>query len=618
MRYIDLDNSQLVALIDNRWASSSTVWDEVEKVTKRNKKTYTGKSDWYDRSRIPLNRPRVQSNRVFTNTEAVINSLIANPPKPNMIPSRDTEAAKKLGQMLEKTLSIKYDKLNVKEVLRQCLRDLYFSRLFIWKPFWNVETNDIDVRRVDPLKVRISPTAKNEVESEFIIEEIDTTVGKLCALFPDKRDKIIELAGLTEETLIINNPTCSYKETWIGSDLCIKYKNEILYKGKNPYWDWDGLRATDEELGELEKEDDIPKRQKLESIKNAVLSDYGEVPEGEDAGMLVQDYRKKMSESEDSGVEFEQYLYNYHDKPRKPYIFATILNNQDRPIGITSFIEQAESLQEIVDRTVYNIWLNTEMVNGITKVDSNKTNVSKGDAQVLRYDAGGVLWGDGVIDGVQREFGVGLPGFVFEAMQDYRNEIDNIMAATSAFRGEREGQETKAGRLALVEQSFMRLNEMVQVIDYVSQELFGWWMQLMKVKYTERHLIKEFGSDQAVQAIEITQDDIEDGIEVRVIPGKTLPEDRRFQFERAQADVEKGYISPLDYLEAAGYMNPKEKARNAFEFAKDPAKALGIQTEQMEPALPGVEPAQPTGDALAPGGGAEAEALQPQSVPVGM
>jgi len=618
MRYTDLDDTQLCALIDNRWASSSSLWDEIDLVTKKNKRTYQGKSEWYQRARVPPNRPRVQSNRVFTNVEAVINSLIANPPKPNMIPSRDSQAAKDLGQMLEKALSIKYDKLNVKEVLRQCLRDLYFSRLFVWKPFWNAETNDIDVRRVDPNKVRFSSKAKNEVESEFAIEEIDTTVAKMCALFPEKRDRILEISDLTEEQLLITNPIATYKECWIGSDLIIKYKNEILYKGPNPYWDWDGLRATSEEMSEISTENDVPRRKKLESMKNAVLGDF-EVPEGEDPNMLVQDYRKKVSESGEEKVEFEQYLYNYHDLPRKPYIFATVLNDEDRPIGITSFIEQSESLQEIVDRTIYNIWLNTEMVNGITKVDSNKTNVSKGDAQVMRYDAGGVLWGKGVVDGVQREFGVGLPQFVFTALQDYRNEIDNIMAATSAFRGEREGQETKAGRLALVEQSFMRLNEMVQVIDYVSQELFGWWMQLMKVKYTERHLIKEFGPDQAVKAMEITQDDIEDGIEIRVIPGKTLPEDRRFQFERAQEDVKNGHISPLDYLEAAGYQNPKEKARNAYEFAKNPEKSLGIEEVPAPEQAPtqGV-PQQPAENALMPGGNMEAEALQPQSVPVGM
>lgn len=616
MRYIDLPDADLASLIENRWNSSSSVWSEIERVTKSNRLIYKGEHEWWNRVRIPPTRPRVTSNRVFTNVEAVINALIANPPKPNVIPGRLTDVSKQLATTLEGTLNVKYDQLNVKEVLRQTLRDLYISRLMVLKPFWNAQTNDIDVRRVDPKKVRFSPTAKDEIESEFAIEEIDSTVAKLIGMFPEKEKVILEGAGVAKDRLLIDNPTCVYKEAWVGSDLCVKFKGAILYKGRNPYFDWDGLLATREEMSTLAQADEVPTSAKIKSMKEARVSDIG-TPSPETGGsvappadMSVQDYRRA-----DKEVSYEAYLFNYFDQPRKPYIFATVLGNEDKPIGMTSFIEQAGSLQEVVDRTIYQIYLNTEMVNGITKVDSQATNVSKSDAQSLRYDAGGVLWGKGVVEGVKREFGQGLPEMVFRALEDYRSEIDNIMAASSAFRGEREGTETKAGRLALVEQSFLRLNELVQVVDYVSQELFGWWMQLMKVKYTERHLVKQLGSDMAVKVMEITQDDFEDGVEVRVIPGKTLPEDRRFKFDRAQTDVEKGYISPLKYLEDAGYQDPKQVAREAYEFAQNPAQALGVeqpgasaQTQQ----IPGNEPPQqpPAGAPAAP------LALEQQNVPV--
>jgi len=571
MRYSDLAEAELSALIENRWASSATLWGEIKTITKKNTEAYEGKSAWFQRARIPPTRPKVSSNRIFTNVEAVINSLIANAPKPNTVPSREGEEAKEVARMLEKALSIKYAKLNTKEVLRMALRDLYFSRIFVLKPFWNNKTNDVDVRRVDPNKVRFSKTAKNELESEFAIEEIDSTVLKLIELFPTKKAEIIKASNVPEERIYIDNPACCYKEAWISDELIVKFNSAILYAGNNPYWDWDGLLATREELLTLEANDE-PVKAKLGRMRSATLTaeDGSEQP--------VQELRKL--EKKENKVSYESYLFNYHDLPRKPYIFATILNNEDRPIGRTSFIEQAESLQELVDRAKYQIYLNMEMVNGITKVNAD-TGVTKADAQSLRYDAGGVLWGKNVVEGVVREFGQGLPAFVFEDMQDSRNEIDNIMAATSAFRGEREGQETKAGRLALIEQSFLRLNEMVQVIDYAMQELFGWWVQLMKVNYTERHLIKDFGADESLELIELMQDDIENGVEVRVIPGKSLPEDRRFMFERAQEDVKNGYISPIDYLTDAGYQNPKEMARNAYEFANSPEKVLGIEQPEM-------------------------------------
>lgn len=597
MYYSELDDKDLSILIENRWASSNTIWEQIKEITERNSKAYDGKGEWQKRMRIPATRPKVNSNRIFTNTEAVINSLIANPPKPNAIPSRDGEEAKRIARAIEKTLGIKYAKLNVKEILRMALRDLYLSRIFVLKPFWNLKTNDFDVRRVDPNKVRFAPTSKNELESDFAIEEIDTTVLKLMEMYPQKKEEIIKASGMTEERLLIDNPTCSYKEAWVGDDLCVKYKSLIVYKGRNPYWDWDGLITTREELLTLEQ-DDEPMGDKLGRMREATIE-----VESED-GMIERPVQEVRKEEKAEGVEYEAYLFNYFDRPRKPYIFATVLNNEDKPIGRTSFIEQASSLQELVDRAKYQINLNMEMVNGITKVDS-ATGITKSDAQTIRYDAGGVLWGKDVKDGVTREFGTGLPAFVFQDMQDSRDEIDNIMAATSAFRGEREGQETKAGRLALIEQSFLRLNELVQVVDYSMQELFGWWVQLMKVNYTEKHLVKDFGSDEAVEIISLMQDDIEQGIEVRVIPGKTLPEDRKFMFERAQNDIAGGLISPMTYLEDAGYQNPKEVAMAAYEWAQNPAKVLGIE-EQAPPGMP------PTPSGMPPEG-----SMPPQMPPVG-
>ena len=598
MRYSDMEDAQLSALIDNRWASSSTLWSEIKTITDKNTAVYEGKSEWFKRARIAPNRPKVSSNRIFTNVEAVINSLIANPPKPNTVPARDGEEAKKIARAIEKALSIKYAKLNTKEVVRMALRDLYFSRIFVLKPYWDNKTNDINVRRVDPNKVRFSKTAKNELESEFAIEEIDCTILKLIEMFPTKEADIIKAANIPAERIYIDNPECKYKEAWVGSELCVKFNQTILYKGNNPYWDWDGLIATKEELMTIDAEDGESKKTKLGRMREAVM------PVPNDDGSIgleapVQELRK-AEKGKKGAPSYESYLFNYFDLPRKPYIFATVLNNEDKPIGRTSFIEQATSLQELIDRAKYQIYLNMEMVNGITKVNSD-TGVTKADAQSLRYDAGGVLWGKDVVGGVVREFGNGLPAFVFQDMQDSRDEIDNIMAATSAFRGEREGQETKAGRLALIEQSFLRLNEMVQVIDYTMQELFGWWTQLMKVNYTERHLIKDFGTDEAVEIIELMQDDFEQGIEVRVIPGKSLPEDRRFMYERAQADVATGIIAPLQYLEDAGYPNPKEVAKASFEWAQDPAKVLGITPEKQMP-VPGTPP----------------QGMPPQMPPVGM
>ena len=82
------------------------------------------------------------------------------------------------------------------------------------------------------------------------------------------------------------------------------------------------------------------------------------------------------------------------------------------------------------------------------------------------------------------------------------------------------------------------------------------------------------------------QDDLEDGSEVRVNEGKTLPEDRQFRYEQAQLDAEKGFISPADYLQIAGYQNASQKAKNAVAFKLNPPKAVGMSEQELQEFAP--------------------------------
>lgn len=579
MNIKELPDDKLAALVENRFNSSETVWDTIKKVYARNTAYYDcemeneAKMPDYLR-KVPVKKHRTKANRIFRNVESVINALIASPPKPNLIPGRATPEAVELAHLQEQYFQNKYDERNVKETLRKGLRNLYLSRLIVLKPFWNAKINDFDVISLDPRKVRVAKTATKEEDSEFAIEEVDDSLESLVAKFPSKRAEILKAAGHTEQSLLTENPQVTYKEAWIKDCLIFKYQNLILGKIQNPYWDWDGILVTPEEELSLDKMEGDERKAYLGDIRGQQEERMAKMApkKGEDGTVPQGD------------AELSAYRFNHFNTPRKPYIFATVLNNEATPIGRTDFISQAIPLQESVDRRKRQIDDAAEMAGGITKVDSSV--MDKADAQKLRYESQGVIYGKGVATGVSREFGGSLPSFVFEDMQDSRNEIDNIMAASSAFRGEREGQETKAGRLALIEQSYQALNELVQVVDYVNRELFNWFYQLAKVRYTERHYAKTMGDDKAVKILEIMQDDLIDGTEVRIIPGKTLPQDAQFRFERAQEDVMNGTISPIDYLKEAGYQDPLEMAKNAVLYKINPPVAVGLTPEEMAQAMP--------------------------------
>lgn len=602
-----LDDKQKIKLIDNRWTSSSTVWDTIEKVYKQNTAIYENRADWL--TSIPYRRQtwRVQANRIFVNMEAVINSLIANPPGINVLPAREGQDAQEFASKLENYLQKKYIDLNIKETVRMGLRNLYFSRLLVIKPFWNVVINDFDYRAVDPRKVRFGKYARKEQDSEFVIEEIEDNLCAVIDRFPKKKDELMKKYGFSDDNeLYIKNPDIKYKEAWINDYVIFKHENIVLDTIKNPYWDWTGILITDEEAQQLNTSTGEARRQIMQQAKlqqqqrelemkqnqetQAVPPAGGQVPvQGQapqDVGQM-ENQQEEQAPQEPTPEKYQPYMFNYFDSPRKPYIFATIFNNENTPIGRTDMITLSSELQRGIDKRKMDIDENCEMVNGMLKVDSSV--MGKSDAQRIRFETKGIIWGKGVKDGVTRETGNGLPNMVFDDMQDSRQEIDNIMAASSAFKGQREGQETRAGRLALIQQSFLRLNELVQVGDYVSKEIFDWGMQLAKTRYTEYHYAKWIGKEDASEFIEIIQDDFDTGTEVKIIAGKTLPEDDEFRFLQAQTDVKDGFISPIDYLRIAKYNDSERLAKNAFLYKVSPYSQFDISDEErakIPPPLP--------------------------------
>ena len=555
--------------MENRWKSSETIWDTIEKTYNTNLKIYKNEPDYLNK--IHMKKSKVRANRVFVNMEAVINSLISNIPKPIILNGRNTPEAKTLSTKQEKYFQIKYTERNSKETLRKGLRNLYFGRLLVLKPFWNAKINDFDVRAIDPRKVRFAKTSTKESDSEFAIEEITDTITSVIKRFPLKEKEILKKYGYSsDEEILVENKEVKYLEAWCWDYVIFKMDNIILGKIRNPYWDWDGLQVTKDEEERLENAEGDERRNLLGGIKNA---------QGERTNPEV-----PFLNDDGTPVDLSAYYYNHFDQPRKPYIFATIFNNENSPAGQTDMITQAAPLQENIDETKRDITANAKLVNGIIKVDSSV--MDKADAQRMRFETEGIIWGKGAVAGVQRETGPALPAFVVENMQDSRREIDDIMAASSAFKGIREGQETRGGRLALIDQSFLRLNELVQVIDYVNFELFNWFYQLAKVRYTEHHYAKSLGKAEAIEILTLMQDDFQDGSEVRVIAGKTLPEDRQFKYEQAQGDVDRGLLSPTDYFEIAGYDSPSDKAKNKVVYDMNKPFAVGIPDEELAKIAP--------------------------------
>ena len=104
---------------------------------------------------------------------------------------------------------------------------------------------------------------------------------------------------------------------------------------------------------------------------------------------------------------------------------------------------------------------------------------------------------------------------------------------------------------------------------------------MARVHYTESHYQKPLGSERADSIIELSQDDLEDGIEMQVIPGQILPEDKFYQAERAQTAAEAGLLDPLSYFEALAFDDPHKQTKRLIMWQMNPLSIIDLDDDDI-------------------------------------
>lgn len=556
-----LSDEQLVRLINNRWTGAGTsLWSKIEKYYAENKKIWQNQPDYLEE--IPKKRSKARDNRIFLAMESVISNLTGRPSKPNAIPGNETEEAATIAGNLQDYLLERYRQIAMKKKMRKGLRYLFFSRLIVMKVFWDPNMDNFDQKPVHPLKIRFTPTnATSREEVDVWMEEIDITLDKMIERFPDQEARILELAGYSnKEELYVNSPEDKYYEVWLGDWVVYRFRNIILKRELNPYWDWEGVKVTKDEVDQLKATTGKRRRAMAAKIKG------------------FQRFREKASK--EKAFEYETAQYNHFEKPMPPYMFGTIFEEEDKPIGETSLIEQAAPLQIEIDKRKRQFCDNAEMMNGVWKIDTSICELSKADAQRAKADPRGIIWGKGVRDGVTRETGTALPEFLYQDLVHSTVELDNIFGTQPTFRGEKGTQETATGRAILREQSFQRLNEFVDLVDSLHEQSYNWWLQMMKLRFTQKRLANVIGKEKATETIDLMQDDFDDGIEIRVVPGQIMPEDKLFKSEKATEAVTAGLLDPLSYFEITEWVDdPVKQYKRLIMYQMNPLSLVELDED---------------------------------------
>ena len=202
---------------------------------------------------------------------------------------------------------------------------------------------------------------------------------------------------------------------------------------------------------------------------------------------------------------------------------------------------------------------------------------------------------------MRRESPPALPAYIQNLLSYANAAIDNIFGTHSTSRGERGEAETLGGRLILKQGDISRNSTLVKQVDDAVAQLANYAVQLMKLYFVNTRTIKVYGAN-GLEFVEFSRDNIEDGMELLVEEGTTLPKDEFSQAEEALRLYQMGALDPVTLFERLKYPNPQEAAERlmAFRAGKLLPSQEGIKPQEAASSVAAEEKGREAGQGLAP------------------
>jgi|GEM_PF-3324254 len=535
---LELEDDDLLALIKKPLEESETYWDNFNglKAAREDNMNLWMPNHWGDKNVYDFQEEYLyQDPRIFISVETIISVVNSRIPVVDIMPAQDTVISEQAAKDLSKVLHAHSDKFRALDIFRIGARNLLLKRIGFVKLRWDPlagKNGEIVPEAIPPEDIVVDKDARWGDNPRFTSHKIrNKTVEELLSMFPDSKEKILEMAGVDRRDK--EGKRVAYKsqlakkhdiwETWF-------HYFEDGYKS--------GVALTD-----------IKSQYVLGKIRNPNWNYEDE----------------------------EGFTGNFLDIPIPPFFPINYLNDGTSYIDLTSMVEQAAPLQRILDRRGFQIMENAEMAG--SGLVFNTQMIDKADIGKLVGSPDERIGVKGSVrDAVARIAPPPLPSYVIEDKLDARNEIDNIFATQEVTRGERSGNKTLGQDQMQREQNYTRMDDIARAIERTATNYYRYLIQMMKVYYTEEHYFKAVGEDGKFDYLVMKQDAIEDGIDLKVGVGSMLPVNKQRQQEAMESLIQQGLIDPLsvyEVLSGGNLASPQKLLERFILFKTDPIAFMG-------------------------------------------
>jgi hypothetical protein len=522
---INTDEDDLIETFEMWLKESETYHGEMLKAQERSLEYYNGNQT--DRDAIPTHEPNTVENRVFEGVETLVPVATTNAHQFIVLPGSDTEKSVEKAEKLQKVLSRKYHTLGIQEKLEWTTRDILLMRFGVLKYCWSEVKDDIDVEYKDPRDIFVPKLkVRDPHELPYVIELQEYSEKEMEEYFPDAD---LEDLGPTmgnktgQGENAYNRKIYRVYEVWTDEMVAWICNKKLLEKKPNPYWDFEGDEKK--EIVAVTKEGKLKRKPRM-------------------------------------------FFRNHLDKPEKPYVFFATFNVSKGPLPETCLIETAMPLQDDINTQKRQIQLNLrQMGNGQVVMDADA--MSEEEAANITNETGLMIRGESIASGnkYRRDPGLPLPNSHFSNLQHSEATFDNILGTHSATRGQAQAKTLGQDMLSR-QQDYSRIDLVTRILNRGVNKLANGLVQLMKLYYTDTHVIKILGEEATVEFIRLNRDDIEDHVEIEVKDGNTLPMDEVQLRNEAVQLWQLQALDPVTLYERLKFPNPEKAAERLIAWTQ--------------------------------------------------
>ena len=528
---LKMPDSELISLKKKWELAWSKFAPELEKKRTENENYWLGKH--FQSKELTYGDRAMADNLIFEALETFLPIASRQNPQP-LVEADNSEEGHALADRVQKMLAYLGDTLRFKLKLKKALRHWALYYVGVAKIGWSEVQNEIDVKIIRPQKLMLDPNATisegGEYTGEFLGEARKDSASNLVVRFPKQKQLITEHVKSNMGTEI------QYIEWWTNDYLFWTLENHVLDKVKNPHWNYDQEQKTQDAFG-------------------------------------------FDTQNTTKGV-------NHFKARKKPYVFLSIFNLGKHPWDDTSLIEQSLANQDLVNKRLRQIDRNADSMNGGSIVSGDHFTKEEADRVDVALRRGGTIWvprGD-VNSAYKRETGKELPGFVYNSLLDYRNELRNIFGTRGSTPQGTQSEQTVRGKIIVKGQDEGRIGGGIsEYLEQFADSIYNWFVQLMYVYYDEKHSASVLGNERAKEYVTLRKSDLNRQLLVSVKEGSMIPQDSLTRRNEAINLWSAGALDPITLFDRLEFPNPREAAKKLYEWKSNPASLFpDLMQEQQQ------------------------------------